>query len=118
MFKSDKPPPEQEVEAYEQWINNALHIEIKDNTPHVRSQSGYSSRKAECEFCGRRHNQRDDMCEIRTEGYPNGNDLENGGRQIKLKDLYGMIINERDLRFEVSINRDMPFAANSLTLNR
>ena len=118
IFKNDKPPSEQEVEEYENWINNAIYIEIKDNTPHIKSQSGYSSRKAECEFCGRRHNQRDDMCEIKTDEYPNGNNLEEGGRQIKLRDLYDKIQYPRDLRFEVSINKDLPFAANALTINR
>lgn len=58
------------------------------------------------------------MCEIKTDEWPNGNHLEHGGRQIKLKDLYDKIKYPRDLRFEVMINKDYAFAANGFTLNR
>jgi len=77
-----------------------------------------TSRKAECEFCGRKHNRRDDICEIKTEAFANGNDLNNGGRDIKLQDLYDALEHERDLKFEVMFNKDINLEQKGLTLNR
>jgi hypothetical protein len=64
------------------------------------------SRKANCEFCGNKHNIRDDYCDIRTNKYKkDGNKLE-AASKITLKDLYDQIKNKRDLKFEVLINQD------------
>lgn len=56
IFKNEKAPSEDDNEAFERWINKHIHLQIKDNTPYVKMSGGYGSRKAECEFCGRRHN--------------------------------------------------------------
>ena len=93
-------------------------MQIKDNTPYIKSNTGYSQRKAECEFCGRRHNNRDDICDIRTDEYPDGNDFEKGARHIKLGDLYAKLKYQRPIRFEVMINKDSGFDVKGLTLNR
>lgn len=73
--------------------------------------------KMECEFCGRRHNNTYDTCVIRTDEFPDGNNFEKGGRQIKLRDMYAMLKYERNLRFEVMLNKDSNFSAKGLTLN-
>jgi hypothetical protein len=93
-------------------------LQIKDNTPYEPNKGGYGHRKVISEFSGRRHNQRDDVSEICTEDYENGNDLEKGGRQIKLRDLYAMIKYERNLRFEVMINKETDFEVKGFTINR
>ena len=93
-------------------------MQIKDNTPYIKSNTGYSQRKAECEFCGRRHNNRDDICDLCTEEYADGNDFEKGARQIKLSDLYDRLKYKRQIRFEVMINKDTGFDLKGLTLNR
>ena len=56
IFKNEKAPSEDDNEAFARWINKHIHLQIKDNTPYVKMSGGYGSRKAECEFCGRRHN--------------------------------------------------------------
>lgn len=89
--KDDRAPSETDLEKYEEWVNFNINLQIKDNTPYVKSENGYSQRKAVSEFSGRRHNNRDDICEIQTADYKDGNDFENGGRQIKLRDLYDML---------------------------
>ena len=55
IFKTGKAPTDDEEER-ENWINKMINIQIKDNTPYISSSTGYTKRKAECEFCGRRHN--------------------------------------------------------------
>lgn len=61
------------------------------------------TRKAACEFCGEKHNIRDDFCEIRTKKFKNGNSME-AASKIILQDLYDQIKYQRDLKFEVMIN--------------
>ena len=63
---------------------------IKDNTPMIKT-SKYSSVKADCEFCGSRHSSKDDMCQIKTDQWSDGNSMDNGAKDIKLKDLYASI---------------------------
>ena len=73
--------------------------------------------KADCEFCGRRHNKNNVQCPLRTAEYPDGNNLEKGGKQIKLRDLYDMLEHKRILKFEVMINKEMGFDPKGLSLN-
>ena len=90
----------------DEWINDNIKMQIKDNTPTQAAKGGRGygqTRKAECEFCGRRHTVRDDICDIRTADHKTGNSLA-GAKGIRLQDLYEMIVNERDLVFEVLIN--------------
>jgi hypothetical protein len=68
-------------EADDEWLHKNIFLMIKDNTPQGRS------RKMDCEFCGRLHTARDDICEIRTDEHPDGNDRE-AASAIKLQDLY------------------------------
>ena len=93
IFKDKKVPKETDEEQFELWINKNILMMIKDNTPYVQKEPGAAKRKAECEFCGRRHNYRDDMCEICTPQHSSGNKLDNGARLIKLRDLYSMLKN-------------------------
>lgn len=119
--KNERAPSEQESpEKFEEWINTNINLQIKDNTPYEKTNTGYSytTRKVVSEFSGRRHNNRDDICDIAIEGFPDGNDLEKGGRDIKLRDLYGMLKYKRNIRFEVMINKDSGFDVKGLTLNR
>jgi len=60
----------------------------------------------ECEFCGRRHNIRDDICDIQTNEENSGNSLSKGAYDIRLIDLYSMIKYKRDLVFEVMIHEE------------
>jgi hypothetical protein len=50
-------------------------MNIKDNTPSEKHGS-YSTRKRDCEFCGRRHSMRDDVCEVKTDELGSGNSEE------------------------------------------
>ena len=59
-----------EEEVDETWLNDNIVVHIKDNTPTGRN------RKVDCEFCGRSHTSRDDICDIRTEEVESGNTLE------------------------------------------
>lgn len=99
------------------WINKNLILYIKDNTPYIQSKSGGAQRKPECEFCGKRHNLRDDICEICTSEYSSGNKIDHGARLIKLRDLYARLKYKRCIKFEVMINKDADFDAKGLGLN-
>ena len=61
---------------------------------------------------------KDDICEISTPEHPNGNKLDSGARLIKLGDLYKRLKYERNIRFEVWINKDTEFDTKALGLNR
>ena len=86
---------EQIEEANDEWINQNIIMMIKDK---------YFKKK--CEFCGRKHNIRDDFCEIRTKDYRSGNDMDKGATDITLQDLYDMLTDSRDLVFEVMVNAE------------
>ena len=118
IFSGKKVPSPTDEDQFDLWINKNIVLMIKDNTPFLPSKSGNSQRKAECEFCGRRHNYRDDVCEICTKDHPSGNKIDNGARLIRLKDLYAMLKYERTLRFEVMINKDLEFNSKALGLNK
>ena len=118
VFSGTRKPSEEDTDAFEKWINENIILQIKDNTPYVKMSGNYGARKAECEFCGRRHNQRDDICELRTNKEDNGNDLDNGGREITLSNLYDKIEHKRKLRFEVMINKDSGFDFRGFNMNR
>jgi len=62
----------------------------------------HGERKAECEFCGRRHTVKDDICDVKTNDCNSGNsmDKDEGAYNITLKDLYDMLTTKRDLIFE------------------
>ena len=66
----------------------------------------HGKQKAVCEFCGRRHNAKDDICDVRTKDYDSGNSLEKdgGAYNITLNDLNEMVNNKRELVFELIIN--------------
>ena len=55
----------------DQEVNDRIIFHIKDNTPEMP----YSRKKQECEFCGRHHNMRDDICNIVATGFSDGNEL-------------------------------------------
>ena len=93
------------VEHDDAWINNNLILHIKDNTPTERA-SAYSNRKAACEFCGQRHNMRDDVCDIKTDKYSKDGNTMEAASNITLEHLYNQIKNTRDLKLEVMINTD------------
>ena len=61
--------------------------------------------KTECEFCGRRHTTKDDICDTKTNDYASGNSIEKdgGAYHITLKDLFDMCKTKRDLVFEFII---------------
>ena len=67
-----------ETEVNEDWINTNIILMHKDSTPSMRSGG-----KMECEFCGRRHTARDDLCEISTENHNDANVME-AAKEIKL----------------------------------
>ena len=96
----------EDEERTDEWLNTNLLMNIKDNTPSEKHGSlsekygSYSTRKRECEFCGRRHNMRDDVCEVKTDELGSGNS-EEGSQKITLRDLYDVIKHERELIFEV-----------------
>ena len=46
------------------------------------------SRKASCEFCGDKHNIRDDICEIKTAKFKRGGNSMEAASKITLQDLY------------------------------
>lgn len=100
----------------DEWINKALILHNKDTCPEIQSSS-YSSKKAQCEFCGNRHNLRDDICDIRTKNFKkDGNTLE-AATKIKLEDLYDQLKYKRDLKFEVLINQDLSPNTKALASN-
>lgn len=91
------------VDFNDEWINNNLILQIKDNCPEVEV-SKMITRKAACEFCGDKHNIRNDICDIKTKKFKkDGNSME-AASKITLQDLYDQIKYERDLKFEVLIN--------------
>jgi hypothetical protein len=60
----------------DEWINNNIILNIKDNVPQLEV-SKIISRKASCEFCDRKHNIRDDICDIKTKQFKkDGNSME------------------------------------------
>ena len=71
-----------------------------------------------CEFCGRRHTAKDDICDIRTNEYDSGNSLEKdgGAYNITLGDLNKMLEQKRDLVFEFIII-STTFEKKDLTVN-
>ena len=91
--------PKQQEEANEEWINKAINLNIKDNTPHIKGKYG-NREKMKCEFCGETHNGRNDCCDIRTNEHGSGNDLEIG-KVMKLQDLYDMLKTNREIVLEV-----------------
>lgn len=84
----------------------------------MKSKSGNYQQKAECEFCGKRHNYKDDICDMSTPEHSSGNKLDNGARLIKLGDLYKLLKHKRNIRFEVWLNKDTEFDSRALGLNR
>lgn len=119
IFKSRKVCQNtDDQQQFDLWLNKNIVLYIKDNTPYLQSKSGSSQRKAECEFCGKRHNYKDDICEISTPEHPSGNKLDSGARLIKLGDLYERLKYKRKIRFEVWINKDTEFDTMALGLNR
>ena len=98
------------------WINKALILYIKDTCPELQTSS-YSSKKANCEFCGNRHNIRDDICDVKSKHFKkDGNSFE-AASKIKLEDLYDQLKYKRDLKFEVMINQDMNANTKALSIN-
>ena len=90
--------------ADDEWINEYIILFIKDNTPEDKSRPGYGpSKKVRCEFCGRNHTLRDDMCDARTEKHGSGNVLETA-KEMKLQDLFDMLNKPRELILQVMIN--------------
>jgi hypothetical protein len=92
-------------EINEEWVNENIIVWIKDNTPSGRHK------KAECEFCGRCHTTRDDICDIRTESVDSGNTME-GVKLIKLQDIYDMVKSKREIVFQVMINAELERSCN------
>ena len=87
-------PKDKQEGATDEWINDAIILEIKDNTPYA--QRGYQgSKKIKCEFCGVTHNSRIDTCDIKTE-LGSGNELELG-QKMRLQDLYDMLSTKREI---------------------
>jgi hypothetical protein len=58
-----------EDDVNEEWVNENIIVWIKDNLPNGRH-------KKDCEFCGRCHTLRDDICDIKTENVESGNTME------------------------------------------
>lgn len=56
VFSKSNQPSEEDTSSFEQWVNQNIILQIKDNTPYVKMGGNYGARKVECEFCGRRHN--------------------------------------------------------------
>jgi hypothetical protein len=71
----------------DEWINKNLILHIKDNTPDIEVSS-MITRKAVCEFCGNKHNMRDDICDIRTKKYKKDGNTMDASTNITLQDLY------------------------------
>ena len=94
-------------ENTEEYINTNIILHIKDSTHYDRT-AGPTRRKRVCEFCGRRHNSRDDICNVRSAEVENGNDLE-GAKKLTLKDLYDQLEYKRDLIIEVMLNEASNF---------
>ena len=88
----------------EEWINNNLHLQIKDNCPVTQTNRYGQRQKAKCEFCGRRHDARDDICEVKSSQCENGNDFENGVNVLTLGDLYKQLESDRSIKLECMIN--------------
>ena len=87
----------------DEWINTAIWLHIKDNTPYIEGRR-HTQSKQKCEFCGRTHTMRDDICDIKTKKCKSGNSWEDGCRKITLGDLYSMLSSKRNIRLEVMIN--------------
>ena len=85
------------------WINKNLLLFIKDNTPLLKGQ--YKPVKADCEFCGAKHDRRDDYCDIRSKELKDGN-IADHAQKITLSDLYAMLKYDRDIKLEVMINQE------------
>jgi hypothetical protein len=52
------------------------------------AKNSHYSKKADCEFCGRKHSNKDDICDIKTKYYWSGNSLQDGALDISLENLY------------------------------
>lgn len=91
--------PQQQAKADEEWIHKAINLNIKDNTPYVKSRYG-TKEKAKCEFCGKQHAGGKDYCDVRTEEHGSATELE-AAKAIKLGDLYDMLNADREIIFEV-----------------
>lgn len=83
-WNKSKMPKDGTEEEQKQWLNEAILVYIKDNMPRVGT--GAYSKKPNCEFCTRKHNARDDICDP-TAGKLVGNKLEDVG-ELTLGMLY------------------------------
>jgi hypothetical protein len=64
IYKHMKYAFKEDHDADESWINTNLHLQIKDTT--LFSVGGRQRQKEKCEFCGRKHDMRDDICPVRS----------------------------------------------------
>lgn len=101
--------PKDGKEFTDEWINKNIIFHIKDNCPEIEAKGKYGgvmTQKAPCEFCGNKHNIRDDICDIKTKNFKKDGNTMEASTKITLQDLYDQIIYKRDLKFEVMINTD------------
>lgn len=45
-------------------LNEMINVNVKDNAPMLKSGS-YARTKAACEFCGDKHQSRDEFCDLK-----------------------------------------------------
>ena len=64
MFKAARDDQDGSFDPDDDWINNNLHMLIKDNTPLMKSSKYSNKVKIDCEFCGQKHDSKNDMCLI------------------------------------------------------
>ena len=83
-WSRDKMPKDGSDEDQKKWLNEAILVYIKDNVQSERR--GAYGKKPACEFCTRKHNARDDICEP-TAGKLVGNKLEDVDK-VTLEMLY------------------------------
>ena len=72
----------------EEWINSVFVLQIKDTTPYKQSNRYGQKTKESCEFCGRKHDINNDICDVKSNQVKDGNDFENGAKILTLADLY------------------------------
>lgn len=92
-----------EGEFTDEWINKAIILHIKDNAPEIEV-SKMITRKVACEFCGVKHNIRNDICDIATKKFKKEGNSWEASNKIQLKDLYDQLKYKRDLKLEVMVN--------------
>ena len=92
--------PEEDTEEYDDFVNKALYLQIKDNTPY---QKGGMRAKVNCEFCNKKHNSNNDTCNVRSGVHKDGNSLDSA-KELTLGDLYDQLLHTRELVFDFGIN--------------